>query len=413
MNSDNLDTKLATELTQENISSENQKSSQKFNSFHIVSFLLVILGITFLSLCLVNNKKSTVNIRQLKPIILEEVEEKRSKGNWIDTIFKITDTRYSTRLLCTQKNNLNENDVDIYINGTLIKPNKTSSVDPQLTYTFKKAGFYNIKYNIKKTLTTMEWLFANNGNIVSAKFLPGFDSSQVTSMENMFISSNIRALDMSNLNTDKLENLKSFININNYKYYYKTPKLLNNPVIDLTSFDTSNVKNCVGMIHEIHEDVIVKISNKFTNCREQIPYFNKIINIDEEVCHMKFKECKKCIGSQKTLRCGECREGFRLMKNGHCKKIENYFMATYNVSSTTKPTHFLNLDEKFMTINDFDVYIDGRKIAQIEHKEMIFGIEHHFLSYNFKKTGHHEVIIIFKRTPNNLRQLFYLCFDLF
>ena len=28
MNSDNLDTKLATELTQENISSENQKSSQ-------------------------------------------------------------------------------------------------------------------------------------------------------------------------------------------------------------------------------------------------------------------------------------------------------------------------------------------------------------------------------------------------
>ncbi len=63
MNSDNLDTKLATELTQENISSENQKSSQKFNSFHIVSFLLVILGITFLSLCLVNNKKSTVNIR--------------------------------------------------------------------------------------------------------------------------------------------------------------------------------------------------------------------------------------------------------------------------------------------------------------------------------------------------------------
>jgi surface protein len=100
------------------------------------------------------------------------------------------------------------------------------------------------------------------------------------------------------------------------------------------------------------------------------------------------------------------------MKNGHCKKIENFFMATYNVSSTTKPTHFLNLDQKFMTINDFDVFIDGRKVAQVEHREMIYGTEHYFLSYNFKKLGMHEVKIFFKRTPTNLRQLFYLCFDL-
>ena len=45
-----------------------------------------------------------------------------------------------------------------------------------------------------------------------------FDSSQVTSMEHMFGSSNIQSIDMRNLNTDKLQNLKQFITINNYKY---------------------------------------------------------------------------------------------------------------------------------------------------------------------------------------------------
>ena len=56
---------------------------------------------------------------------------------------------------------------------------------------------YNIKFNIKKKLTTMTWLFANNHDIVSATFLPDFDSSQVTPMENMFISTNIQYKDLS------------------------------------------------------------------------------------------------------------------------------------------------------------------------------------------------------------------------
>ena len=410
MNSNNLDTKLSTEFAKENASTENQKSNSKLNPFHIVSFLFIFIGTGILLYFSAYNKQNTLNAPKLKPIILSE--ERKPEGNWIDTIFKITDIKYSIRLLSTIRNNIDVKDVDIYINGTLIKPNKTTSIDPQLTYLFTKTGFYNVKFNIKKTLTTMDFLFWNNENIVSAKFLPGFDSSQVTSMESMFMSSNIHSLDMSSLNTDKLTNLRSFIKINNYQYHDKTSKILNNPIIDISSFNTSNVKICAGMILEIHEDVIIKISNKFTKCLEQLPYFNKIINIDEELCHNNFKDCIKCIGSQETLRCGECREGFRLMKNGQCKKIENYFVATYNAISITIPTHFLNLDEKFLTIYDFDIYIDERKILQIEHLERNDDIEHRFLSYTFKKIGMHEVKIIFKRTPTNLKKLFYLCSDL-
>ena len=42
----------------------------------------------------------------------------------------------------------------------------------------------------------MEWLFANNLDIVSAIFIKGFDSFHVTSMEYMFFSTNIQSVDM-------------------------------------------------------------------------------------------------------------------------------------------------------------------------------------------------------------------------
>ena len=133
---------------------------------------------------------------------LETSLEKKHKGNWIDSIFKITDISYTIGLLGAYK--INESDVDIYVNGTLIQPGKNPSFDPQLTYKFSKAGTYNIKYHFKKTLTTMEKFFINNRYVVSVSFLPGFDSSQVTSMESMFASSYIQSIDMKNLNTERL-----------------------------------------------------------------------------------------------------------------------------------------------------------------------------------------------------------------
>ena len=401
--------KLTSDLMEENIDINTKHSNKKSNLLILTVVILFLFVITFLSyFSLPQKQKEIVPINDKNRILLE----KPRKGNWIDTIFKITETQYPTRLLCCNKNNLDINDVDVYINGTLVKVNKSSSVDPQLTYKFKKTGIYNIKFNIKKTLTTMTWLFTNNHDIVSVNFLPGFDSSQVTSMEHMFGSSNIQSIDMRNLNTDKLQNLKQFITINNYKYNYKTKKIIENPIIDLSTMDTSKVTNCIGMFHEIHEEVTIKISNKFTKCREQIPYFNKIINIDDEFCHNIYKDCKKCIGSHENLKCGECNEGFRLMKKGFCKRIENSFIAKYNVTSTKKPVHLINLEGKNMPIHNFDMFINGRKVNPIEHYEMIYGTGNYFLSYNFKTLGIHEIKIIFKKTPTNMNKLFYLCFDL-
>ena len=54
--------------------------------------------------------------------------------------------------------------------------------------------------------------------------------------------------------------------------------------LDLSSFDTSNVNNCLVMFNNIERNCIIKISNKFTKCREQIPYDVKVINVDENNC---------------------------------------------------------------------------------------------------------------------------------
>lgn len=53
--------------------------------------------------------------------------------------------------------------------------------------------------------------------------------------------------------------------------------------IDFSYFDTSNVENCIYMFEEFPTYTKVKISNKFTKCREFIPLENKIINIDEHI----------------------------------------------------------------------------------------------------------------------------------
>ena len=161
----------------------------------------------------------------------------------------------------------------------------------------------------------MEWLF-NSNYIFSISFLHGFDCSKVTSMENMFVNSNNESIDMKYLDISNVKNLKFFIHENDY---VKRCDKLNEYIIDLSSFDTSQVTICSGMFHDISEDVIIKISNKFTKCREQISIENKVINIDEIECQ-KFENCAKCVGSKETLKCSVCKLGFKLNEDNFCIK---------------------------------------------------------------------------------------------
>ena len=101
----------------------------------------------------------------------------------------------------------------------------------------------------------MKYIYA--GNLIN---LNGFLS----------ISELIKSIDISNLNTFTTKYMAQI--------FHKLPYLQE---LDLSSFDTSNVEYCLIMIHEIPPNCTIKISNQFTKCREEIPYSNRLINIDD------------------------------------------------------------------------------------------------------------------------------------
>ena len=179
----------------------------------------------------------------------------------------------------------------------------------------------------------MAWMFTNLGRIKSIKFLPGFDSSKVTSMEYIFSCTLIESIDMKYLDTSNVLTLSHFLSRSNsltsldlsnfitsktYKMreMFKNNNNLNE--LDLSSFDTSRISDCLVMFHDFPTNCTIKISNEFTKCREQIPYENNIINVDDLACN-NFTNCEKCGGSKKTLFCKKCKNGYQL-KNNECVK---------------------------------------------------------------------------------------------
>jgi surface protein len=94
-------------------------------------------------------------------------------------------------------------------------------------------------------------------------------------------SQKLISLDMSKFNTSNLQNMREMF-YNNEKLYQ----------IDFSSFDTTNVKKCELLFDVYQKNLVIKISNKFTNCREFIPIELKVINVDEILCK-NIEHCKE------------------------------------------------------------------------------------------------------------------------
>ena len=449
-------------------------------------------------------------------------------GNWIKILMDVDYSWNNGRatILYNSYSKINSDEIEVYINGT---KTEVSINKGDIYYIFDKSGIYALDINIKKSLTSMEWLF-NSDFIFSVSFLPGFDCSKVTSMEYMFVNSNIESIDMKYLDISNVKNLKFFIHENSFVKRYEK---LNEYIIDISSFDTSQVTICSGMFHLFSEDVIIKISNKFTKCREQISIANKVINIDEIECQ-RFENCEKCDGSKETLKCskcksgytlnkdkiciqqkcnvgekekcfdcktddgkenecllcnegyylplnsndksvckkcqidgckscnningicqqckdyyepllnngeiiecnlicnlgegdkcqtcnlesknkcGSCNPGYKLMKDGICKKIENSFIASYNVKSINNPTYLMNLQGNNINFSNIEMFINGIKIVPYLVYDSPYKIYHKncYVSYKFSKLGINNVKIIINQTLVKMNNLFYLCSDL-
>ena len=251
-------------------------------------------------------------------------------NNWIEMEYNITNSSLKQQLMNTFHTNIELKDIDVYFNNSLVLLTKDfSEWEKPIYFNLDKNGLYKLKINIKTTLYDMSLMFASLIWIKSIKFLPGFDSSKVTGMEDMFACTLIESLDMRYLDTSNVLSFNSFLysstslttldisNLNTSKAksmreMFRGKKNLKE--LDLSSLDTSNVENCLLMFHDFHRNCTIKVSNKFTKCREQIPYDSIIINVDDLACN-RFDNCEKCSGSNDTLQCFKCKIGYQIINN--------------------------------------------------------------------------------------------------
>ena len=128
----------------------------------------------------------------------------------------------------------------------------------------------------------------------------------------------------------------------------------NSSIIDFSTIDTSKVTNCLGIFHILYDTYTIKISNKFTKCKEFIPINNKVINIDELTCNT-FDNCKKCYGSVETLHCIQCNIGYQLINNKcikpNCILGENEKCYICNNSTNNKNECLICNDGYYLPLN--------------------------------------------------------------
>ena len=122
-------------------------------------------------------------------------------------------------------------------------------------------------------------------------------------------------------------------------------------------------------------------------------------------------KCLTCDSKKGNKKCSSCNPGFKLMKNGSCKKIENSFIAKYNVNTINEPIRIMDIDSANIELSDFDMYLNGTKVFPIQ-KMFWYPIEGQYVAYTFNKTGIHEIKIIFKKTLSLMLKLFQRCSDL-
>jgi surface protein len=158
--------------------------------------------------------------------------------------------------------NLNNNDLDLFINNKLSEFKKY--------FIPEKEGEYIIKINLNKNLKNLSYLFNNCKNIIKID-LSLFNTYEVTNMYSMFENcSSLEEINLSGIYINKVRDMSYLFN-----KCYKLKKIIFND-----SFNTTNVENMSYMF------------NDYNNLKEiNLPKFfitNKVINMEA-----MFKNCNK------------------------------------------------------------------------------------------------------------------------
>ena len=132
------------------------------------------------------------------------------------------------KLYIEGKNNINEKNIEIYINSKKINFN--------YKYKSNEKGNIKVKFKFNKLLTNTSWMFYGCGSLESID-LSLFNTNNVNNMKNMFFRcSSLKSIDLSSFNTTNVNSMEEM--------FFGCSSLKS---IDLYSFNTTNVNNMSGM----------------------------------------------------------------------------------------------------------------------------------------------------------------------
>ena len=103
------------------------------------------------------------------------------------------------------------------------------------------------------------------------------------------------------------------------------------------------------------------------SCQKYKEYYEPLINNGKIIeCNLicDLGEGNKCLTCdlENKNKCGICNSGYKLMKDGTCKKIENYLIANYNVISINNPTYIMNLFGNQINFSNKKMHINYKRV---------------------------------------------------
>ncbi len=128
-------------------------------------------------------------------------------------------------------------------------------------------------------------------------------------------------------------------------------------------------------------------------------------------------KCKTCginIGT-----CGSCNDGYILVKNGSCLKIDNSIMVTYKTNKIGASIRLFEYKfyDYYYTINTNNIafYENNIEIYPSFEKGLVCedcGAWAEYFSYKFNYIGEHKIKIVFKSKLNTMKDFFHGCYNI-
>ena len=190
-------------------------------------------------ICVYKKDKDEINLLHDYKINLNDFIDEQKREWYIET-----------------KNEINEKNIDIYINDKKIK------FDYQ--YKSNERGNIKVKFIFRNLLTTTYYMLCHCSSLISID-LSSFITTNVNNMGCMFLEcSSLKSIDLSSFITT---------NVNNMRYMFEGCSSLES--IDLSSFNTNNVKDMSGMFFGCSS--LKKENVKFNNSDKKL--LNEINNL--------------------------------------------------------------------------------------------------------------------------------------